>query len=552
MTAQSIPRRLAIVVLESAICIAPGDLVEWGQAMLGELRHVEGNWSAFFWSLGSAGVLAKHALVALIFGANRPTVPSGGDLFAKESPMRKPALVVIASCTVASLLFFVAPVFRQAFQVSLAQWHDVFHIRTPLDEPPPSDPTLEAIAQEAKENYDAEALAFVALHTRNPSESVRFAESAVHLDPKLAWVYGIVAVQWSSFPELDRWVPALEKYDPQNALPYLIVAEKLDIDEVLAKKFPRHVQDESAAWKDAMSAAFSSPKLDTYHSRFADLEPRVLSRYRVDDPFQAIDDGPWYYGLPTYAAQDEGRYGKLLLDRGEALEAGGDRKGAFEEYSRVAKFAQLMGAERYFFLDEPLHAAFTHLENISRKGGDTAQAELYAFLASQAEKRRQEAIDGLQARTSSFLLSSWDASVARGSGAAMLLSGIVLSTCLVGVVIRARSIRLGALHPGTVTLAMACCSAVVGLLSSAMLYVSYRPYSEIFQRFVRYGDESGQQQLREFLGCAQAPLGTEATRFLNFQGVVFYFWFGVAVLCALTLVLGVLRYLKTRPRASAA
>lgn len=544
-------RRLAEALLSAALAIAPGDTLEWGQAMLGELRHVEGNWSAFFWSLGSAGVLAKHALVAFIFGAKRPTVPSGGDLFAKESPMRKPALVITASCVLASLLFFLAPVFRQAFRVSLTQWHDVFHIRAPLDEPPPSDSTLEAIAQAAKENYDAEALAFVAMHTRNQAESVRFAESAVHLDPKLTWVYGIVAVQWSTFPELDRWVPALEKYDPQNALPYLIVAEKLDIDEVLAKKFPRHVQDESAAWKDAMSAAFSSPKLDTYHSRFADLEPRVLSRYRVDDPFQAIDDGPWYYGLPTYAAQDEGRYGKLLLDRGEALEAGGDRKGAFEEYSRVAKFAQLMGAERYFFPNQPLHNALTHLENLSRKNGAEAQAELYASLANQTEKEQQEALARLRAGASGGLLSRWDASVARGAGAAMLFSAIVLATCLVAVAIRARSIRVVAFRPSPLTLAIACCSAVVALLSSAMLYVSYRPYSEIFQRFVRYGDEAGLQQLRGFLAYTQVPLGTGANRFLNFQGVVYCFWLGVAALCALTIVLGVLRYLQTRRRATA-
>lgn len=552
MNEPTLLRRLAEALLSAALRIAPSDTLDWGRAMLSELRHVEGNWSALVWSLGSAGVLAKHAIVAMIFpGASRSDIPSGGELFSKEGSMRKPALVITASCVLASLLFFLAPVFRQAFRVSLAQWHHVFYIHSPL-EPPPSDPALEAIAQEAKENHDAEALAFVAMHTRNRFESVRLADGAVQLDQNLTWVYGIVAVQWSSFPELDRWIPALEKYDPQNALPYLIVAEKLDIDEVLAKKIPRHVEDEPPAWRDAMSAAFSSSKLDAYRSRFADLEPRVLSRYRVDDPFQAIDDGPWRYGLPSYAAQDEGRYAKLLLESGEALEAQRDRKGAFEKYSRVAKFAQLMGAERYLLPNEPLHGALTHLENLSRKSGDEAQAELYASLASQAEKRRQEAIDGLQARANGYLLSRWDASVARASGAAMLLSTIVLVVCLCAVVIRARSLRLTALRPSGSTLAMACCSAVVALLSSAMLYVSYGPYSEIFRRFVQYGDEAGLQQLREFLAYAQAPLGTEATRFRNFQEVVFHFWCGMAILCALALVLGILRYVQTRPRATAA
>src|SRR4029077_20325554 len=173
---------------------------------------------------------AKHAIVALILpGTHRRTVSTASELFSKETPMRKTTLGVTGACVIASLLFFLAPVFRQAFRVSLAQWHDVLHIdKRWLGHGP--DPALDALARKAEQNHDAEALAFVAVRTANQdnqSEAVRLADEAVHLDSNLTWVYGVIAAQYSSFPQFDRWVSDLKKYDPQNAFPYFIVAEKI-------------------------------------------------------------------------------------------------------------------------------------------------------------------------------------------------------------------------------------------------------------------------------------------------------------------------------------
>jgi hypothetical protein len=77
VTPAAYPRRIAALLLRFAIWIAPPDTLDWGHAMLAELRHVQGNWAALAWSLGSASVLAKHALLSLIFpGRNRPTIPT--------------------------------------------------------------------------------------------------------------------------------------------------------------------------------------------------------------------------------------------------------------------------------------------------------------------------------------------------------------------------------------------------------------------------------------------------------------------------------------------
>lgn len=110
MTPLSYPRRLASQLLRAALSIAPHDTLDWGQGMLSELNHVEGNWSALLWAFGGAGVLAKYAVLSAIFtGSNRPILPSGGDLFEKETPMRKTVLSAIGACVAASLLFFLAP-----------------------------------------------------------------------------------------------------------------------------------------------------------------------------------------------------------------------------------------------------------------------------------------------------------------------------------------------------------------------------------------------------------------------------------------------------------
>jgi hypothetical protein len=71
--------------------------------------------------------------------------------------MRRPALAIPAACVLASLLFFVAPVFRQAFRVSLLPWQIVF--KTDYRR---LSPELQSDVKKAEQNRDAEALAFVA------------------------------------------------------------------------------------------------------------------------------------------------------------------------------------------------------------------------------------------------------------------------------------------------------------------------------------------------------------------------------------------------------
>jgi len=542
------PRRLATLLLRFAIWIAPHDTHDWGHGMLSELNHVEGNWAALVWSIGGAGVLAKHAIRAVILpGSHRRTVSSAGELFSKEIPMRKTALAVIASGVVASLLFFLAPVFRQAFHVSLAQWHDVFHVQRALGYLR-ADPELDKLAKQAEQNHDPELVAFVAMREPNQSESVRLADEAVGLDPNLTWLYATVAVHWSSFPELDRWVPALRKFDPQNALPYLITAEKIDVDQVLRESVPHRVEDEPAAWKDAMAGAFQSSKLDDYLDRRKELNRRVLLHYRVDDPFQALADECWYR-LPSYGVSDSSKYASLLVESGNSLEGRGDHKGAAKKYLAVARFGQLMEPTDRFFLSGEIKDAYRQLGTLAETNGNNTDAAFYASLSAQLDRAAEKQLASWRSISRGSAVSRWNALLVRLSGLALLFCCALLFVCAVGVMARGRSTRLSSLCPSPLTLVVGCSSAIGLLLASAVLIVSYLPYSELLRRFISTGDESGVPELSNFLGNAQVPLGTR--EYLGVSNAVFHFWSAVTVLCALALLVAVVRHYQTRPRATA-
>jgi len=539
---------VATLLLRFAIWIAPHDTLDWGHGMLSELNHVPGSWAALIWAMGGAGVLAKHAVLAVILpGSHRRTVSSAGELFANEGPVRKTTLSVIVACTVVPFLFFLAPVFRQAFHVSLAQWHDVLHTRRALDYQEP-DPELEGLARKAEQNHEGEGLAFAAIRHWNESESARLANEAVHLDPKLTWIYAVNAVQHSSLSEIDRWVPELEQWDSQNALPYFIVAEKIDIDQVVREKIPHRIEEQPPAWQNALAAAFGSPRLDSYYDRLKELNRRVLLRYGLNDPHQVIGEERWY-GLPSYAASDSSCYAQSILESGEKLEVQGNRRGAVEKYWAVARFGQMMGSAGGFMMRRVVRDAYKQLGRLSEEERHNEEAAFYASVAAQIDNAQREENISIQNRFRGGDVSRWNAFIARASGLMMLFSAGLLLTCALTVIARGRSLRLSSLRPGRLNLGLGLGGAIGSLLSSAMLYVSYRPYAEILQRFIRTGDDSRIPELSEFLAYAQIPLGAE--QFKHLPDFVFYFWVGVTMLCILALLLVVSRYFQHRERANA-
>jgi hypothetical protein len=551
------PRRVATLLLRFAIWIAPHDTHDWGHGMLSELHHVEGNWAALVWALGGTGVLLKHAMLAAVLpGSHRPSVSSVSELFDKEGPMRKTTLAVITSCVLASLLLFLAPVFRQAFRVSLAQWHDVFHVKGSFGYPSP-DPELDALAKKAEQNHDAEALAFVAVRYPNEIQRARLAEEAVHLDAHLTWLYAVAGTAYLSPSEIDRRVSLLKQWDPEYGLPHLFAAQKIGATVTYTKEFPLGKLLQSPAWEKEMDAAFQSPKLDNYLDRQKQLDHRVLSRYGLDDPFQAASED--WYGFPNYGVWECSLYAQSLLESGKSLESRGDPKAAFEKYWVVARFGQMMGdgAGFTFVMRKDMKQAYTRLGALSQMEGNNAAAAFYAALAEQFDKAADKQRLLLRNRLEGSEVSHWNAFLVRLSGLGIIFCALLLLLSALGLVVRSRSLRLSSLHPSRLTLALGSGAAVGSLLSSVVLFASYWPYSGLLHGFLSRGDDAGLFELYSFLRDTQLPLGSQfylgpGSWYVASWNVVFYFWFAVTILCVLALLIAVFRHFHTRlgPRAA--
>ena len=542
----SLQRRLAVALLKLAIRIAPNHAAQWGEGMLAELGEVKGEWAALMWAAGGVSVLAKHALVALILhDRNVPAILPSGGFFVKEGPMRKAILGITGGCVAAALLFLLAPTFRQALGISLMQWPAMSQLSK---WPPKAEPSLIAFERQAEQKHDPDALAFAAVlmdsETWNKTESARLAIEAVQLDPKLTWIYSMAGAT----PEVsEQWIQKLKQWDPQNALPYFMEAENIDLRQIGSNKFPHSVEVESAAWKNALGAAFRCAKLDDYHLRMRELTHTVAARYGVWDPYQIIEGVP-AYGFPSSASADASRYAKSLLESGEKLEASGNPKGALGKYLEVISFGEATkSAGAWLFLGRfTLETAYEKAGALAQRKGDKTEAELYSYLATDFARHRDEQLTKWRQgwEWPANALNLWNANLTKVSGLLLPIFGAILLICALTIVAKNRPLRLSSLRVGRGVVALALGSACGLLLSSVLLFVSYGPYAQILREFVSTGNYSHLDDLGWFLAYTQVPLGFHPAT----PGYVYYFWLTVIVLGAVALLVIAARHVRFRHR----
>lgn len=522
----SFQRRLARALLSFGILVAPKHAVQWGKAMLGELGEVKGEWAALIWAAGGASVLLKHALLAFVLpGRNAPALLPNGGFFAKEGPMRNASLSIIGACIAAFLLSLLAPTFRQGLGVSLMQWRTTFTV-TPHGPLPTTYAGFRVLAQEAERNHDAQGIAFAAVNIFEREERTRLAEEAVQLDPRLTWIY---ARAYPPPEKFESWVQKLKQWDPGNALPYFMEAMR---NRKLV--WQKGIDLQSEAWKNAMEGAFRSSKLDDYQQRLVELDLRVSARYDLHDPY-VVARGIRY--LPAIPYYDIVRFGESVVESGDKLKADGNLNGALEKYWSVIRFEEAVGVPTPELLKDACYKAAAVYE----KMGNGAQAELLSYLAiniSQAEN--EHANTGRQWLASLAVVDSEEA-VIKISGLLLPVFGGLLLVCILVVIVRSRSLRPSALRTSTGTLAIGLASAVGLLLSSALVYVSYRPFAGIVQTFVSTGNDGGVAQLQQLLDYAQWPLLKPGPKY------PIYFWMVVIGVGVLLLIVIAGRNLRFRP-----
>ena len=575
---QELPlRHAAALLMEYAIRIAPPESREWGQAMRGELSFVEGQWAALAWAFGGASVMVKHALISfLIPGRRGQAILYDGGLFARNISLRKALQVTAAGLTLATLLFFAAPPFRQALSVSLAGWNDLLQVTGRNGQS-----RLQALAIQAERRRDPEGLVFAAARLSDARESSRLVKEAVQLNPDFDWAYAVVAVRHPEIPEVPQWMLLLARRDPRNALLRFITAESIDIAEVAKPSARPYWQpwDFNPAWQRTMAAAFASPGFDDYLDRLRVLDARVLRRYGFNDPYAVLSGGE--EGLPSYAFSDCQRFAASILQSGKNLEARGDRNGAAEKYWSVARFGQAIDSQGRTDSEHSLGlrlqaGAYNELHEFSKKGGSANEAALFAYLASTFEQSvkaarpggtsiqsgatgqgvsgRSAAAGGLAKPGERWVFGEYvllrNAAVLQVSSLIMMILCallVVAASVLIAGIRKGGSAGTPRNHPWATVLALV--SAVGLLLSCATIYLTYRPYWYIFQRAILEGDRSQVHDLSEFLMAIRIlPYVTPGSSLAwNLRPC---FWAGVTLLAVAGLVLILLRHFPSRPEAN--
>lgn len=575
-------RHAAAALLESAISIAPPEVRAWGEAMRGELDYVESAWSALMWALGSASVLVRRALRSLLLPGRSGQMAPDGGLFTRKVSLRKVALAAGIACVLAALIFFAAPPFRQGLRVSLAAWNHLFHVAEWQGQP-----RLEGLARKAEAQRDPEGMVFVAVRLNDPAESARLAEEAVRLDSGLVWAYAVVAVRRPAPAEVHAWLPELERSDPANALVKLIEVQSLDVERAaqghhttlrvdarppsprdgrsrtadLSQPPPEprprpplecQEEEDSPAWQNAMAAAFASPRFDDYLDRLRELDRRVVARYAFSDPAAMLDgEGA---GLPLFGYADSDRFARSVIERGRKLEAAGDRTGAAEKYWSVARFGQLIDLHGHTGQELATGAelqtmAYQRLQALARKDGKPAEAALFGYLLTKFDPHRtfySWYAENYAFRTDTALR---NAAVLQISSLLMILfCGLMLASASI-LIARRSSLRPPAQRWTAAAAITAVTSAAGLLLSSATLYVTYRPYWYIFQRAVQNGDTSQSRDLGAFLAATHALPGVREGGGLFYYNLPIYFWTGVILLGVIGLIFILARHLLDRPQA---
>lgn len=471
--------QFAAWLLRSSLRLAPAEVRPWGDGMLAELRFVEGSWATFSWAAGGTGLILKQALVSFFAGSGgRSTIPNPVGAFGEEGAMKKMAAWVAGLSVAISLLFFLSPVFRQALGVVESSWRLGF-LRPLL-----SERERKSLAERARTEHDARTLAFLALQWLPAEESSRLADEAVKMDPGLTWIYAPLADHTRQNPEASHWVEKLNEWDADNAVPKLVVADRIYDETSLRVPFGQleAILAANPQWREAMAAAFRSRHYDSYFGNMFDLDRDVMPRRGLDQPM-AVMAALAIFGFPNLANLQA--YEKILLGEGEKLEAAGDLKRASESYWAVVKFAQLMQLRSPTDLEQlvavrMLAEASARLEPLAQREGATNESAALAIQAEQLSVARQ------RSREEGFWRDAyeWNAGIVGASSLAMLLAfGLALASGLYLGIRRLRS-RTPPDRPLRVAQGLGVAGATGLLVSSLALFLSYRPYAEMYRHFL--------------------------------------------------------------------
>lgn len=465
--------------------ILPAESRDWAAAMEAELGEMKGS-AALRWATGCLWVACRERLAALVRGGIG--VSSNADLLAleMEEGMRRLARVIIVAAVVAPLLFLLAPSFRQGLALQTYLWFGLFRHPQPFV----SSSELRAMAEDARQHGDAEALAFAALLHRDVRERTAWAEEAVGRQPELTWVYAVLLGRTEYPAEAEVWLAALQRWAPRNGFVNALQANHVARGAGWPggpvypdrERLARH-----AEWRAAMQAAFAAPEFDSYSKQQFDLIRAVMNRRQLNDPLLLITAGndATLSGFSVKGSLDA-HVSKVMLVATEKGEKGQPAEAA-QLFRQVAALGRRMERgewsrwERFYGAQRQVEA-LESLRALGEAGGGDP-----AFLKGEIArlKRLQQVTRVAPWLPAQDAALGWNGLAVQISFVAgMLAAALGAVAGLMWIALRGRAgPHLRGFFAGAGVLAiLALCVA------SLVFYVSYKPYAGLMEYFLGAAD----------------------------------------------------------------
>jgi len=485
----------------------PEETRQWGLAIEAELSDINSPGASVFWALGGVMLLTRAWWNHLLHSWMRPAgVPEGSaleQLSKNASRVPRTPRFVTAILLLVSLSALLIPDVRDAMRASFDAWH----VRAARFD---DSSSLVPLRKQVNLNHDPQAMALLAMLSADSAERIRLANDAVQLDPSLTWIYTQVRTtddirsSWRN-PLPAEWLDKLQKWDPDNAVPRLLVAQQSLIQfedgwqrsgyqglyNLESKKF----LEADPKWLAAMDSAFRAPKYDAYGSKRFDLYRTVVQRYGFRDSRMALygfGDSPVGLGIimqsPFFRLTSVIIYDDVVLDRGDAAERAGNLREAERLYREPAQFSDIVAQQSHTDFERGI---WMRLEGISLRRlipllAKTGRPEEVSQLNYKLEGLQTSVIPPGPLREWAWSENGWQGFAIRMLTAAILLLGAA-SLVSLGALFLRRRVESKSRGAG-----LALASWVVDycpillVISCAGLFMAYRPIALMYDQYMKW------------------------------------------------------------------
>ena len=317
-------RRTCHYLLDHSINLYSLERQPWGRAASAEVRVMPSLFATVSWTVGALWMAFKSYVRRLM--ARPSDLFLGNNSFLRLSWRSLSPLLLMLT-----LALFLVPQFREALATTTSMWIAGDGLAEMSNR---KFQSLEALAER---QHDAQTLAFLALRARDKQNRSRLAEQAVSLDPKLTWIFAESAI-WDheTLPVLPQWFERVERWDPDNSMPFMLHAQCLAYSIQLAKHQDTRTAlaglQSNSEFRRLMERAFAAPRYDSYLFRRFELDRQVVLKHGIAGPILLLNGlqrqrVPSMFDLEVYA-------GWLMKEAADQIKAG-DAAAAARKYRQI-------------------------------------------------------------------------------------------------------------------------------------------------------------------------------------------------------------------------